>query len=440
MAVFSDLPNEIICVILPLVEPEDLENFAQAARRVQELARPLLQVHRMMIRKYCILTEGLTKGEISPLLKLALTSPHVGHYVREIKALSIDCKYSRSDWYTEDDIASVQVVAAESKYLVPDGNLEDLRRLSLDITRRRGGIPLALLLLLLPNLEALMIEDAIGGSTPSWPETVIMNASIDAKPCLTKLRKVQLRSHHGFGPSLRHLLRFAALPSLRELSAFDTYPPRRTPCKCQYTFVPASEVTKLELRNSTVDSETLCSFLQNFGKLQTFTFSTYNRVTYLILNASLIRDALLSLAKTTLQTLTILGHPKKLSFMGSLCEFEVLAELHTHWALLLPTTQAQLSAVLPRSLRRLSLIDENVRDAVTYQTVLRDALSSKLSGSLLLQHLGIETPDFDGLSDDHFILQRDCNEKGLSLMFSRWDDVNTEGETKGLLRGLFNPM
>ncbi|CAD6588679.1 MAG: hypothetical protein ASARMPREDX12_003411 [Alectoria sarmentosa] len=440
MAVFSELPNEIICVILPLVEPEDLENFAQAARRIQELARPLLQVHRKMIRKYCILTEGLVKGEISPLLKVALTNSHLGRYVKEIKICCIDCRYSRSDWYTEDDIASVQVVAAESKYLVPDGNIEDLCRLSLDITHRRGGIPLALLLPLLPNLEALMIEDLIGKPTPSWPETVIMNASIAAKPVLTKLRKVQLRSHHGAGPNLRHLLRFAALPSLRELSAFDTYGPQRTPCKCQYTFVPASEVTKLELCDSTVDSETLCSFLQNFGKLQTFTFSTYNGVIYLILNPSLIRDALLSLAKTTLQTLTILGHPKKLSFMGSLREFEVLAELHTHRALLLPTTQAQLSAVLPKSLRRLSLIDEKVRDAVTYQTTLRDTLSSKLAGSLLLQHVSFETPDFDGLSDDHFILQRDCNEKGLSLTFSRWNDVNTEGEPKGLLRGMFNPM
>lgn len=143
-----------------------------------------------MIRGYCILTEGLTKGEICPLLKVASTSPHVGHYVREIKILSVDCRNSRSDWYTEDDIASVHVAATESKYLVPDGNFEDLRRLSLDITHRRGGIPLALLLPLLPNLEALMIEDTLGGSTPSWPETVIMNASMTATPALTKLRKI----------------------------------------------------------------------------------------------------------------------------------------------------------------------------------------------------------------------------------------------------------
>ncbi|CAF9943047.1 MAG: hypothetical protein ALECFALPRED_010493, partial [Alectoria fallacina] len=224
-----------------------------------------------------------------------------------------------------------------------------------------------------------------------------------------------------------------------ELSAFETYP-NGAPSKCHNSYVPASEVTKLELRDSTVDSETLCSFLQNFEKLQTLTFSTYNGINYSIFNAPLIRDALLSRAKTTLQTLTILGHPKKLSFMGSFCEFEVLAKLHTHWALLLPSTQAQLSAVLPRSLRRLSLIDEKVRGAVTYQTALRDTLSSKLSRSLLLQHVGIETPDFHGLSDDDCILQRDCNEKGLSLTVFRWDDVNTEGETKGLLRGLFHPL
>lgn len=45
MAVFSDFPNEIICTMLPLVQPKDLENFAQVAERIQELARPVLQTH-----------------------------------------------------------------------------------------------------------------------------------------------------------------------------------------------------------------------------------------------------------------------------------------------------------------------------------------------------------------------------------------------------------
>ena len=160
---------------------------------------------------------------------------------------------------------------------MPDGNFGDLRRLSLDITHRRGGIPLALLLPLLPNLEALIIEDTHEGSTPSWPETIIINASMTATPALTKLRKIQLRSHHRFGPFFGNLLRFTALPSLRELSAFETYP-NGAPSKCHNTYFPASEVTKLELRDSTVDSETLCSFLQNFEKLQTLTFSTYNGI------------------------------------------------------------------------------------------------------------------------------------------------------------------
>lgn len=447
MAIFSDLPNEIICIILPFTQPEDLENLAQVERRVQQLALPLLQTHREMIRKYRTLNDETIQGIpiqtdqllssdntlIKVLLKVAMSHPYIGHYIRVLNIRSMTAQYC-PDIYTEDEVASIRVLAAESKdYLVPDANVKDSLQLMEDVMHSRRGLRLALLLPLLPNLKVLNIKDARDGPFSSWSEKVILNAPRAARPVLTKLAKIQVRSLPGNGPFVGQLLAFAALPSVKELSASNCHALYQSKKAEDELIFPASGVTKLELCDSALDSKTLCSFLRCFGKLQTLLLSVVHRYTYLTLNASLIKDVLLAHTKTTLHTLTILGPPERFYFMGSLRDFEVLTRLHTHWQLLIPTEQAQLSAVLPGSLCSLWLNDTKFRDASTYQMILRDTLSDKQSGLLHLEDLTFITPESGGLCRTHLSLQQDCREKGLDVTFSH-EHLADEGRYPDLLQ------
>ena len=344
MAVFSDLPNEIILIILPLVQPADLDHFAQVARRIYELASSLLQKHREMVRKYRTLNESKMR-RLQPLSsectvtevlrKIIMVNPLIGHYVRVVNLYYMTGASSCRDGYTEEEVASFQLTAAESKgILVPDGCSRDSHRLTYDLNFRRGKLHTALLLPFLPHLKVLTIGLARIGPIPSWVETLIMIAPRAANPGLTKLRRIHIHSWSGWGPYIGNILPLATLPSLRELSVRRTHD--RWNFKADVNSSPASEVSDLDLCDSTIDSEKLCCFLQSFRKLQTFKFSVNRSSLDLEFDPSLIKDTLLANTKTTLQNLTLLGPTRQPCFMGSLRGFEVLTKLHTHRAFLLP--------------------------------------------------------------------------------------------------------
>lgn len=80
MAVFSLLPNEIVCEILQVVLPEDLENFAQVSRNVAWLAKRFLPQHRSLIRRYSVLSNSRL-GSIGSLLKEVLINPCINMYI-----------------------------------------------------------------------------------------------------------------------------------------------------------------------------------------------------------------------------------------------------------------------------------------------------------------------------------------------------------------------
>lgn len=418
MAIFSDLPNEIIRIILPLVQPADLEHFAQVARRIHELACSLLHKHREMVRKYRTLNEFKMRG--LPPLSSESTVIEVLRKVIMVNLYSMTGAGPCPDRYTEEELASIQVTAAESKkFLVPDGGLEDSLRLTHDLNLRCGGLRPALLLPFLPNLEVLTIGLVRAGPMPSSVETVIVNAPRAANPVLTKLRQIQIYSWYGWRPFIENVLPLATLPSLKELSVRGSQD--HWDSKEDVNPSPASEVSDLDLRDSIIDSEKLCCFLQSFRKLQTFRFSANRGSLDLEFDPSLIKDTLLANTKTTLQNLTLLGPSRTSSFMGSLRGFEVLKKLHTQRTFLLPSMQSQLATILPRSLLHLWLNDSKLHDASEYKAVLQGTLHGKLSGILHLESLIFVATDCGELYTAHLNLRQDCREKGLNLAFSDGD-------------------
>ncbi len=346
---------------------------------------------------------------VSPLLKLVLVNPRVGRYVTMMDVRDMEGSYTGRNEYNDDEFHSIRLAVAEAKEHFSGVDVENLLCPTSDGYYRRG-LGVALLLLHLPNLNVIRFH-ALHTVPLSWVEKFIANASRAAKPVLPKLKKIQIHSQFGYG--LARLLQFAALPSLQELSA--SYSENFYSHKVK-VLSPASEITKLELCDSFVDSETLCIFLRSFCKLETFTFSTEKGQERPKFDAPLLRNALLTQAKMTLRTLTILGPPERFSFMGSLRDFKVLTKLHTLWVLLLPPMQAQLSVVLPKSLCHLRLHDPEFHNAAIYKRLLLDTLRAKASRILHLEHLTFVVPK--GCEHyENYLYRQDCRENGLDVTF-----------------------
>lgn len=423
MTTFSELPNEILYEILGLAGPEDLENFAQISKRVQELASPLLRGHRLLIRNYHTFDNWIYgHAAVISLLEGVLTTPQIGQYVREAKVHFIGDFYDPVK-YTEPEIEFLCKIAAESKHVVSILDATAVLSLQADIKNHCQSAPLALLLPLLPNLETLQMEEN-WASPGFWVSKIVSNAPKAANPFLTKLAHVQLRPNNLdgnnyrnsqlLGAKLEHLRPYAALPSVKELFAPDLT------CGLYYrgNDLPpqASAVTKLELLGikDQLDAKDLCSFLKDFSNLEVFDFSTSPDISDSMFDASLIKNTLLATVSATLRTLTILGPTKYSGFIGSLRNFQVLKELHTDWSLLV-RNNCNLQAVLPVSLHHLELDDNKVRSKYVYKRLMKKALSGKLLGVLQLEHVTLTTPECKQLDETYRSLRQKCSEKGLIL-------------------------
>ena len=236
------------------------------------------------------------------------------------------------------------------------------------------------------------------GSSESWVSRVLSNAPRAANPFLTKLERVCLSHAYNsvfrHGAHLNHIRSYAALPSVKEISApyaacFWSY-------KESHLAPLVSEVINLELLNvREYDIENLCSFLKGSSKLEAFKLSADGRSDFddvespPMIKASLIKDTLLATAKTTLRTLTILTFHEQYDSIGSLRDFEVLTELHNNWSLLVRRAYI-LQTVLPASLHHLKLEDEMDDGSDDYSNFVQEALCANRSGIL---HL--ETNHFD---------------------------------------------
>lgn len=412
MATLSDLPYELLYDILRLAMPEDLENFAQISKRVQEVAKPLLQDHRALIRKYRCLTSWLKGGRAtSLLLGEILTTPRVSHYVREAK-VDFDHNFRTRERYTKSEIEWLLKLTAESMNLPPYLDATAVQLLRRDVGFESEIATFAVLLPFLPNLEILWIRDT-GTLYDRWIPNALSNACTGAKPCLTKLARIcfknDRRSTRAYFSDLRL---YAALPSVRELLSDVNISWDYGKDALPYL---DSGITTLELTTHayTADPSRLLTFLKDFPKLEVLKVSFVNRLPY---KASKIKDTLLSTVKTSLRMLTIIGPGGDRNFMGSLREFRVLTELHTSWSMLVKHNR-KLQALLPASLQRIKLDDSMTHSAGTYAKVLRGILLSNDLGYLHIKNVTFTLPGFGPLNKSCHRLQQFCYRQGLTLAF-----------------------
>lgn len=100
---FSDLPPELIKMILPLVQPEDSENFAQVSKTVQAYALPLLVEYREHIQTYSTLSSD---GRIPEILEDIFRNPRLGRYVREIHVAVNDVEFFDEPYTLDLDLVA----------------------------------------------------------------------------------------------------------------------------------------------------------------------------------------------------------------------------------------------------------------------------------------------------------------------------------------------
>ena len=417
MADFASLPNELICEIFKLVQPADLESFAQISRNVFSLASPFLNEHRVLIREYHTLRNNTDPRSITNFLSTVIANPRIGSYVKKVELGPLS---NSQIVYTNEELEMLTTAALGSECLKRPSEEEILDERDFWYKKIQHGnddILLAILLPLLPNLVVLSARVTAGRL--KWYNAAIEQAAFATKPTLCKLTEIRLNACGVQGSSLVEIQKFSALPSVRVLTAPNAYG-----IDCLHKISPNtnSNVTHLKLWDSWVDTKALYEFLRGFAKLQSFTYS-YCFASGAPHDAFLIRASLLAHCKATLQSLTLLDPSNRhTSFMGSLRGFETLREVYTEWSFLVAAgygQKIQLNEHLPASLVRLKIHDSTGREKYDYEKVIKSAQYAKEHGLQKLKWLifgGFQVAW--SLEDVDRGLRKTCRNMGISLIFS----------------------
>ena len=419
---FLSLPNELICEILKLIQPEDLENFAQTSRNVYSLAVPFLTAHRALIRKYHTLRNNTSPRSITDLLSQILANPCIGSYVRKVELSQLELRPLSDSKvvYTKEELEIFTTAALDSECLqkpLEEEILDERDFYSQEIQVGNDDILLAILLPLLPNLVALSAEPP--PTRISWYDKAVEKAAFATTPTLSKLTQIRLDARGRYGIHLAEIQKFSALPSVRVITAL-----KACGMDCLHEISPDtnSHVTHLKLWESTVDAKALYEFLRGFGKLQSFTYS-YSYTHGTPNDAFLIRASLLAHCKATLQSLTLLNSSCRFAaFMGSLTGFEHLREVYTEWVYLIPPTHddnLQLNAHLPASLVRLKIHDSQGREKSKYERAIKSAQYAREHRLQKLKWLVFGGTRVEwSLETIDWRLTKTCSNMGITLIFS----------------------
>lgn len=426
MAHFTSLPSELICEILKLVQPEDLENFAQLSSNVFQLAVPFLDEHRALIRKYHTVRNSTGLESIACLLSTVIADPRIGSYVQKVelgRLMESQAGLGQTNVYTKQELDIFTWAALDSECLKTPSEEEVLDEKGFWSNAIQDGneeILLAIMLPLLPNLTNFTVQAGTYPSRRIWYESAIEEAASATKPTLCKLAKIRLNAYGEDSYDLAEIQRFSALPSVRILTA-----PRAHSLGILHRLSPDanSNVTHLKLWESCIDSKALYEFLRGFPKLQSFTYS-YDPSYEVSHDAFLIRISLLAHCKATLQNLTLLA-PEYMhtSFMGSLRDFETLREVYTVWSCLIWEVRnsggPRLNEHLPASLVRLKIHDREGRKKSEYENVIKSAQYAKEHRLQKLQWLTFERTRA-GWSSETIDegLKKTCKSMGITLIFS----------------------
>ena len=352
MAKLSDLPNEIILVILPLVLPDYIESFSGACKKHYSLAAEELKRHRALKREHAVYKfRNFRHRGVSRLLDMILQEPRIALYVREITLNGWSSKWGTA---AKSDVEFLSRLEDAVSELVPE---EKRRGWMTEIRGGREDPIVSLLLLLLPNISKLRFE-GFGTWRALLRDTLDRIARMNSLNApLSLLRHVDLICAWDMGGA-RILRNFIALPSIRsihveQINEFVSYSEPSITELAQST----SKLEELTLFDCKVSLESLEYILKGLNALRSFTFVAKR---YLDFESTHFRAALFDVAGSTIESLTLLTRNEKRNVIGDIRTFQSLRNLHTETQLLLDyfpnhSDKSSLAKALPPNLQTLTL-------------------------------------------------------------------------------------
>lgn len=398
MATISGLPNELLVEIWRhILQPEDIESFALASKKIHAVSGPFLLEHRELKYRFSKFDTGGLCSEISAagLLKEITTNPHVALYVKELvinrwrerwdpkedrvnSLLAFDPqaeeqgRHYRHTPYSEKDMKVLERAVTKAKHVFGNDNYP--------IERIKDGHEdpiIALLLLLVTNLESLVVEEmaVVRSEIPAHRRAnfcFLQNIEYASNEADTEAlrRLIEVKLYHdntdlcrrGYKcPNLPIVKAFATLPSVKHIHVQsinecvnDTQPRLQAGSSNVETLTFNDPLPELNVMG-------LFELIEGFKGLKTFTYEDSPAIGF---EMFWIRTALVAHAKHSLNTLIIrcddVCDNDREQFIGSFRSFEVLKKLeidHAYLTCVRGSQRTRLAEALPASLEELHLHD-----------------------------------------------------------------------------------
>lgn len=382
MVGFFDLSNELILMIWDVVEVEDVYNFSTLSKKVYLLTQELLKEHcRLEHRLSTISNIDAKPGAFARMLKEVLLNPRAARYPLSLEIRSWELGWGEVMGYSrgivpESDLGLFKQ-AARDIIDVPEKELqEDWLE---EIDNGDEGPLIALLLSLLPNLRKVSLGTDLTFS-PCIHDMLRLTADHENSSSLRKLHSVVLSfeatpSDDEF-VDFDYARGFADIPSVTSIEGHamgsDPEDLLHTPPYC----ISPTSVTSLSFYDCLINPKAMSEFLSTTHKLQHFFYSPMELAgNPAAFDPFWIRTALLTNARDTLKSLTILAGGHDRHFMGSLFKFTCLESVETDFRFLIgdpPESSHWACAILPSSIVYLKVHIKYPSDGAYYQAFLQD--------------------------------------------------------------------
>ena len=371
-----ELPNETLEQIIESFHSDDIDSFSICCKHLYALSAAKFPKHKQMKRQYSYTScsvdrPGTFNVSHAVLLFRAFSgNPDITKYV---KTLQLQCRDSHQVMTNAQDLQEELRAFVQSLPYLTTSQKDKWIQGSLDGLEGRTT---ALILLMLPCLEKLVLQDSYGYSLARNANTAIEELMISAagpghstgNMVLSHLSHVEL-TRDALNPQPTELIHlFAGLPSMRCLRAR-----RMIDLSDNWTATHSnSALTKLVLDKCTIRLKSLLRILASIAALQDFSYScdlpTNNNMEEgepKEVVRQLLQSASHSLVNLDLNDRSYTrSENTKAHFMGSLQGFQVLTRIRVEYSMFVengPKDSAQglrthqMRDVLPASVKSVTL-------------------------------------------------------------------------------------
>ncbi|MCJ1453606.1 hypothetical protein MMC28_003953 [Mycoblastus sanguinarius] len=339
---FADCPPEIISAFWELVvSPEDIKNFALVSKAIYGVAGPFIEQHHILRKKYLSYAYDPKFPNNMPatLLKDIQMNPHVALYVEKLFIQDYVTEFNGDVWQTPREDS----VSWDEGY--PEENLELFRqqiRSSVFVPSEKApywighlnegdeATIIALLLTLLPNLQTLLINNAEDDYILGTVSRLVNDPGAEL---LSKLTRVELNYDSSVPHQDMHSVAlFARLPSIQTITGTGIISTDSEGTIHKDLLVPykSSGLEELSFGLCGISTKDLFDLLEGIKALKKFEYTcprgVYKQQEYSSdpFDPFLIRAALLSHARHSLESLTLFQTNGTQTYVGNLQMFKAL--------------------------------------------------------------------------------------------------------------------